>query len=85
MSTAREVQTGFTPADDTDEGEGAADVFARRRGAAGSVLQTCAGSRLASARTDSGLRSGRATDRGRPTLPLRSGTAKLVSAPQTLI
>ena len=47
----------------------------------GSVFQARLGSRSASARTDSGFRSGLATDRRRPTLPLRSGTAKLVSGP----
>src|SRR5262249_30172533 len=51
----------------------------------GSVFQARRGNRFASASTDSGLRSGGATVRGRPTLPLRSGTAKLVSGPYTLV
>src|ERR687888_579688 len=44
----------------------------------GSRFHAFLGSRSASARSDSGFRSGRGTDRRRPTLPLRSGTAKVV-------
>src|SRR6266536_982515 len=44
-----------------------------------SVFQARFGSRTASARTDSGFRSGRATERRRPTVPSRSGTAKVVA------
>ena len=51
----------------------------------GSVCHAFVGSRSASARADSGLRSGRATVRGRPTGPARSGTAKVVSGPETLV
>ena len=67
--------------DDADEGEAAGDVLAGRRRAAGKVCHASAGSRSASARTDSGLRSGRATVRGRPLVPSRGGTAKVVSGP----
>jgi hypothetical protein len=49
----------------------------------GSSSQASPGSRSASARTDSGVRSGRATARGRPRAPARAGTAKLVSGPKT--
>ena len=50
-----------------------------RRRAAGERSPGAPGQAPAIVRTDSGLRSGRATDRRRPTLPLRSGTAKIVS------
>ena len=54
------------------------------RGAAGERLRSAsAGSRSASAPTDSGLRSGRATRGGRPRPGRRSGTAKVVSGPKT--
>ena len=49
----------------------------------GSVSHASAGSRSASARTDSCLRSGRATVLGLPVGPCRSGTLKRVSGPKT--
>jgi hypothetical protein len=66
--------------DDTHEGEAAAAGLACRRSCGrGTVFHARAGNREASARSDSGLRSGLATDLRRPTLPFRSGTAKVVS------
>ena len=68
--------------DDADEREAARDAPRRRASSGRAASATPSpGSRSASARTDSGLRSGRATVRGRPIAPLRSGTAKLVSGP----
>src|SRR6266536_3793692 len=48
------------------------------------VFQARPGSRCASASSDSGSRSGRATERGRPVFACRSGTAKVVSGPNTV-
>src|SRR5205823_5348224 len=69
--------------DDTNEGEAAADLLAGWGRAAGQDLQASAGSRSASARSDSGLRSGRGTLGGRPRSRRRCGTAKLVSGLKT--
>jgi len=63
------------------EGEAALDLLAIRAVRQGSRFQARLGSRAASARSDSGLRSGLASERRRPTLPLRSGTAKVGSGP----
>src|SRR5438552_14689683 len=49
-----------------------------------SVVHAVSESRSASVRTDSGFRSGRAAVGGRPVVPSRFGTAKIVSGPYTL-
>src|SRR5438552_12064522 len=49
-----------------------------------SVVHAVSESRVASVRTDSGFWSGRAAVGGRPVVPWRSGTAKIVSGPYTL-